>query len=98
MQINPSAITNPSALTQQAVASQRNTTTAAASDKTVFGTIEQPGKSVDRDANGQYEASPQTPGQREKEADPRREDGDCSQSILSLPADDGQQHLIDIQG
>ncbi len=98
MQINPSAITNPSALTQQAVASQRNASTVAASDKSAFGTIEQSGKSADRDANGQYDASPQNPGQREKEADSSREDGDRTQSILSLPADDGLQHLIDIQG
>lgn len=98
MQIMPGSWTNPAALTQQALGDSKHST---APKNSAVGTepvnpLEESGKAGDRDANERYDGPQQSGTATEKGGAATANE---SESMLSLPAGDGQDDTtLDLLG
>lgn len=97
MQIMPGSWTNPAALTQQALGDPKHSTTPknSAVGTEPVNPLEESGKAGDRDANERYDGPQQSGTATEKGVATANE----SESMLSLPAGDGQDETtLDLLG
>ncbi len=98
MQIMPSSWSNPAALNQQALGDTKHS---AGPKNSAIGTepvnpLEESGKTGDRDANERYDGPQQSGTATEREASTTANE---SESMLSLPAGDGQDETtLDLLG